>query len=176
MNDTITQKGGSMSTRDLSPETLHELFTIDEYGNLYWLKKPKNNKIKLGDKAGKKDPSGYVRVTIDYKPYLCHRIAYIMFNNKEIPEGMHIDHIDRNKTNNRKDNLRVVTNRENQLNRHDQAEYANMQKRPSGRYLIHFSINGKRICFGTYPLEEAIIKRDAIIADFENVCKKYEGT
>ena len=45
-----------------------------------------------------------------------HRLVYEAFKG-EIPEGMEIDHIDRNKRNNNPDNLRVVTHKENMLNR-----------------------------------------------------------
>ena len=45
-----------------------------------------------------------------------HRMVYEAFKG-EIPEGMEIDHIDRNKHNNNPDNLRVVTRAENIANR-----------------------------------------------------------
>ena len=44
-----------------------------------------------------------------------HRLVYEAFKG-EIPEGMEIDHIDRNKRNNNPDNLRVVTRKENMNN------------------------------------------------------------
>lgn len=45
-----------------------------------------------------------------------HRLVYESFKG-EIPEGLEIDHIDRNKRNNNPDNLRVVTRIENNRNR-----------------------------------------------------------
>ena len=47
---------------------------------------------------------------------LIHRLVYEAFK-CEIPEGLEIDHIDRNKRNNNPDNLRVVTRVENNRNR-----------------------------------------------------------
>lgn len=46
---------------------------------------------------------------------LVHRLVYEAFKG-EIPEGLEIDHIDRNKRNNNPDNLRVVTRSENMRN------------------------------------------------------------
>ena len=51
-----------------------------------------------------------------------HRLVYEAFKG-EIPEGMEIDHIDRNKRNNNPDNLRVVTHEENMLNRTPCSEF-----------------------------------------------------
>lgn len=45
-----------------------------------------------------------------------HKLVYETFKG-EIPEGLEIDHIDRNKLNNNPDNLRVVTRSENIKNR-----------------------------------------------------------
>lgn len=50
------------------------------------------------------------------KTVYVHRLVYEAFKG-EIPEGMEIDHIDRNKLNNKPDNLRVVTHIENMNNR-----------------------------------------------------------
>lgn len=44
-----------------------------------------------------------------------HRLVYEAFNG-EIPDGLEIDHIDRNKHNNNPDNLRLVTRSENMTN------------------------------------------------------------
>ena len=45
-----------------------------------------------------------------------HRFVYEYFNGK-IPDGLQIDHINRDRTDNRISNLRVVTHRENMQNR-----------------------------------------------------------
>ena len=45
-----------------------------------------------------------------------HRLVYEAFKG-EIPDGLEIDHINRNRRNNNPDNLRVVTRSENNRNR-----------------------------------------------------------
>ena len=71
-----------------------------------------------------------------------HRLVYEVFKG-EVPEGMEIDHIDRNKHNNNPDNLRVVTRAENCKNRgpytitphHSSSEF-------SKKYFAHFGYYG----------------------------------
>lgn len=61
--------------------------------------------------------SGYGFITCEGQNKVSvHRLVYEAFKG-EIPEGMEIDHIDRNRRNNNPDNLRVVTHKENMLNR-----------------------------------------------------------
>lgn len=60
---------------------------------------------------------GYIRIMLKNKSYRVHRIIAMVYlgldlNNK----NQQIDHIDRCKTNNNVNNLRIVTNSENQFN------------------------------------------------------------
>lgn len=90
------------------------IFLYDE-GILKWKLKP-SARPKLGDIAGKTDPSGYRKVGFKYKTYLVHRIIWEMhFGN--IPKDKIIDHIDGNKLNNKIENLRLVTRSQNSRNR-----------------------------------------------------------
>src|SRR3954469_7645811 len=57
---------------------------------------------------------GYREIRIDYKSYLVHRLAWFYFY-EQWPEGV-IDHIDRNPSNNRIDNLRDVSISVNKMN------------------------------------------------------------
>jgi len=59
---------------------------------------------------------GYLSVNINKKNKPIHHLVALTFIG-ERPEGLQIDHIDRNKLNNRADNLRYVTANENQQNR-----------------------------------------------------------
>ena len=66
-----------------------------------------------------------------------HRMVYEAFKG-EIPEGMEIDHIDRNRCNNNPDNLRVVTKSENCKNRKSQHSSSDFSK----KYFAHFGYYG----------------------------------
>jgi len=78
-----------------------------------------------------------------------------------------VDHINRNKCDNRCINLRWVTNSQNSLNNpHREKEMFGLRwhKRGNGYYEIRFTVDGKERSFGTArTLEEAKQKRDDVL-------------
>jgi hypothetical protein len=62
---------------------------------------------KIGDVAGSLNKQGYWRLNLNGKSYLAHRVIW-QLSNGEIPEGFVVDHIDKNPSNNRLENLRMV--------------------------------------------------------------------
>lgn len=62
--------------------------------------------------------NGYLRVSINNKTQHTHSLVALAFIG-ERPKELYIDHIDRNKLNNRANNLRYCTRSENQQNRDD---------------------------------------------------------
>lgn len=58
----------------------------------------------------------YRRVAINGQSYAVHRLIWESFNNSKIPEGYAIDHINTLSWDNRIDNLRCVTQEENNKN------------------------------------------------------------
>ena len=72
-------------------------------------------KIRVGQQAGHlKKPQGYIYIEINGKCYSAHRLAWF-YCNKEWPTGQ-IDHKNRNRADNRIDNLRIATNGQNRAN------------------------------------------------------------
>lgn len=57
------------------------------------------------------DSAGYPRTYVECAPVRLHRILF-----QDIPDGLVVDHINRNKLDNRRANLRVVTQKENAQN------------------------------------------------------------
>ena len=88
-----------------------------ESGDLTW--KVKVRGYQIGDVAGFKWKSRnitYIRLSYLGEKILGHRVAWELFHGEKIPNGMMIDHLDGDGTNNSIHNLRVVTNQENQRN------------------------------------------------------------
>lgn len=122
------------------------------------------------DKGGRVMPSHYVSVSIDSCGYLycslegerkrIHRLLYEAFVG-EIPKGMVIDHINRNRLDNRLENLRIVSPAFNVLNRTlaYKPSISNVEKYYKGNkikkpFQLRFSENGKRKNIGYYETYE----------------------
>ena len=84
-------------------------------GNLYW-KRMLSKRNPIGKIAGSTNASGYRQVQLMGKHYLQHRVVWEMFNGA-IPDGLQIDHINGNKSDNKIENLRLATHSENQANK-----------------------------------------------------------
>ena len=99
----------------MNKEQLHELFKYDD--GLVWIKVTKHNSHLLGEIAGSLHTiSGYYRVRINGMLHRLHRLVWI-YHYGDIPNGMFVDHIDGDKSNNRIENLRLATYSQNQHNR-----------------------------------------------------------
>lgn len=144
-------------------EYCRDLFEYKEDGSL--VRKISRGGNKVGDIVGSLNRQGYFQVSVDSVTYKVHQIVFLLHYNY-IPKT--IDHIDRNKINNRIENLRSVTNRENMLNRSDNSETPNIRKHGNG-FQVYFYFNGKLEYFGIFKtLEEAVSLRDRIVNDLDN--------
>ena len=90
--------------KDIEESELHQ---ISSFGNV---KNKKTNKIIKGDINN----AGYKRVTFGNKHYFIHRLVAKYFC-KGYKDGLIVNHIDGNKTNNNMNNLEWVTRSENDL-------------------------------------------------------------
>lgn len=81
-------------------------------GEIRWSKRRFG--VKVGSVAGT-DHKGYLRIRISGKMYLAHRVAWVMHYGSW-PE-IDLDHIDRDKRNNRINNLRMVDRSQSCVNR-----------------------------------------------------------
>jgi hypothetical protein len=88
----------------ITAERLHQLLIYDpETGNFVWLV-DRGGRFKAGMKAGSIDKSlRYVQIRIERKLYLGHRLAWLYMYGVWPKE---IDHINRNRSDNRIENLR----------------------------------------------------------------------
>lgn len=109
-----------MERKNMNKELIEEYLQYDsESGLLFWIKKPsKQCRMKIGDTAGSKNASGYITLTLKGEQYQAHRVAYLLEYGELKDEGYVIDHINGNRSDNRKENLREVTYSENAKNTH----------------------------------------------------------
>jgi hypothetical protein len=103
-----------MTTKILTQERLRHVLDYDpETGVFIWCVAT-SQRTKIGSIAGGKDSYGYFHVQIDSKCYKAHRLAWLYVYGVW-PVGV-IDHINRNREDNRIANLRDVTASQNMRN------------------------------------------------------------
>jgi len=99
------------------------------------------------------------------KIFKLHRLIYEVYYGT-IPDKMQVDHIDNNKQNNNIENLRLVTNQQNQWNRKTSKTNLStghkcITKTKWNTYKVVISKNKKTVYRKTFKtLEEAILNRD----------------
>jgi len=85
---------------------------------------------KAGDPVGSPMRGGYLAVRICGVSFLAHRIIWAICNCAD-PGDFDVDHIDRDKTNNRPENLRLATRSQNCANKFTNGIH---QRKSSGRF------------------------------------------
>ena len=97
-----------------SQARLRELLDYDPLsGGLVW-KSHQRRTDYIGRPAGSTKP-GYVRVSLDQQFYAAHRLIWVWMTGED-PGALEVDHIDRDRQNNRWDNLRLATVSQNRMN------------------------------------------------------------
>ena len=97
----------------LSQKIVKKLFTYDSIsGNLIWKITTRNTK--QGDCAGCRNTQGYIVIRFKGKNYYAHRLIWLLCKGY-FPENS-IDHINRDPSDNRLDNLREVSHQCNMRN------------------------------------------------------------
>ncbi len=116
------------------------------------------NKRLNGKRAGGKG-SQYRRIRVGGETYLEHRIIFFMLTG-DYPKM--IDHVNRNKQDNRIENLRAVTSQQNNLNTIQQEGFRGVSKTSNGqRWLARIRIKRRLITIGTFNYEwEAAVAYD----------------
>ena len=80
---------------------------------------------------------GYYRFQLDGKTWKAHRVVWCLYYG-DVGPGLVVDHLDRNKANNRIENLKLKTQSGNCLNKQKKlAKYARKRK---GRWESHFTM------------------------------------
>jgi hypothetical protein len=138
--------------------TQDELMSMVRYedGNLYWLNTGKGKKT---GPIGWIENNGYRRVEIKKVRYLVHHLVWLFFNG--CFPSKDIDHKDNNRSNNRIENLREVTNAENLQNLRNPLPanttgYLGVSRYPKdkNRFVARITLNGMLRHLGIYDTAE----------------------
>lgn len=160
-------------------QTLHELFTYCEDTGQLVRKKTTSSRALAGQIAGSLNRDGYLRVRVNSIEYMVHRLVWKMVVGEDIPEGMIIDHIDRDRTNNRVANLRLCTPLTNQYNRpsHEGVSYDTRSNQTLKKRWVA-TLRGKKL--GYYETKEdafaarrQALENDPIYVQLHNTDKPH---
>lgn len=126
-------------------EVMSALRYNPETGQFFW---KANNK-----EAGSVGSWGYRRIAVNGRRHPAHTLA-IFYMTGEWPSGP-VDHINRNRLDNRRSNLRVATYSENALNREISSSRGIRQNRnKSERWEAAITVKGERYHLGTFDTEQ----------------------
>lgn len=165
----VVPQGGTLPAL----EELREEFSYDPTTGIIYRLKPHRN-LPANRPVTTVDKNGYVQMTYKKISIRGHRLAWYLYTGKD-PGELHIDHINGNRADNRISNLRLVTNKQNTLNKGDQPNKTGVKgvyKNSSGFY-AQISLDGKNYHLGSCKtIEEANILRMQAVIDFYH--KKLE--
>lgn len=149
-------------------ENAAQLFTYDaETGIVRWKNDVGNRKIKVGDRAGAVRSNGYRVIRMQIGSLMEHRVAWFLHHGALPP--CQIDHINRDKTDNRITNLRLAPRNEKD-NLQNRGVLSNSRSRVTGvrrhksanKWEARITANGVYIHLGLFEnFDDAVAARKA---------------
>ena len=150
---------------ELTAEYLRSILHYDPATGIFTWKVRTAKRVKVGDIAGCPNGDGYLQIRVCSRKYRAHRLAWL-YHFGEWPEDQ-IDHINRNRSDNRISNLRDISHKQNLQNT---GKYSNNTSghpgvswhKQSAKWQVKIKHNYKQIHLGYFSiLEEAIAARKA---------------
>lgn len=135
---------------------LHELVHYDPSTGIFRWKKSRGGKARADSIAGTAHERGYTSITIDCKPYLAHRLAWLYVHG-HLPKE--VDHKNRDRSDNRIENLREATRSQNNANARASTRSATKLRgvhfhSGAGRYRAQVTKNRKTKSLGYFDTPE----------------------
>lgn len=141
----------------LTASRLTEVLSYDPQTGVFSWQNPTTNRVKTGDRAGHPDTQhGYRLIGIDGRVYHAGRLAFLYMTGT-MPAF--VDHINRDRADDRWDNLRSVTRSQNQMNRTKQSNNTSGFKgvhfiSATGRWRARIGANTQQQSLGVYDTPE----------------------
>ena len=133
-------------------DLLRECFKYDpETGEIVRIKKTHRNQ-RVGESVGYISARGYKYMKVNGRGLLFHRVAWKLVTGEDPPQE--IDHVNKDRLDNRWCNLRAATPEQNLANRPLKGECLPGVKRHGSRFQARITINGTRRTIGTFNTEE----------------------
>lgn len=159
----------------MNTERLHELFSPDLAAGTLSRRISASNRCKAGSRAGAiHKRTGYVRLCADGVELWAHRVIWELANGP-IPEGMDIDHINGDRSDNRLQNLRIATRTLNAHNRRGPASHNKLGflgvRLKKGGYEAYIRKDGRNCYLGRFktPEEASEVYKKAKVAFIEEL-------
>ncbi len=139
----------------MNQELCKSLFDYKD-GSLYW-RNDRGSNAKAGARAGRLLPTGYRSIHVSGRRYQEHRLIFLWWHGV-LPDQ--IDHINRDKSDNRIENLRRCNHSFNQVNTADRQSKSGIRGvrmvDKTGRWMARVYKDGREIRVGTFStMEEA---------------------
>lgn len=147
--------------KKLTQERIRELFDYREDGNL--VRKAAVGRNRVGDPVGCIYEYGYLRVKIASDLYMVHQLVWL-WHHGYLPEH-DVDHVDRNRLNNRIENLRETSRQCNMRNTGNRADNTSGIKgvvwyRRDGKWMVRVVVNQRQYFLGRHEdFTEAVAHR-----------------
>ena len=100
---------------ELTAEYLRSILSYDPETGIFTWKVSTGPRVRAGEVAGSVNSKGYLLIMVHSRSHRAHRLAWLYVYGTW-PEDQ-LDHINRNRSDNRISNLREVTNKQNHQNR-----------------------------------------------------------
>lgn len=146
-------KVSELKPLDLTQEEVHALFDLRN-GELFW--KVKRRSVSPGDQAGCPAMNGYWRIKINGRSYKRSRLVWLYVNGVD-SHPRFLDHINRNRGDDRIENLRLVSHGENQRNRSWGDSKCRYVYRDGNRWRARVATRNGRVSLGRFESEQDAI-------------------
>ena len=149
-----------MKEAELPYSEASRLFSYDPETGVVTRKIATSRRVKAGSVVGYDDSKGYKRFILRGRKYFVHRLVWLLAHGQWPPGEM--DHINRDPSDNRLENLRVVSSTENKKNRrmfsNNKSGVKGVYKTPHGSWSAEIYVDSKKIRLGWHKDKQDAIK------------------